>query len=54
MGLKSFVIIPKEGLAGTNPAQPSFGMTPTIELYPVVFTGYILWLVSYQKKAQLS
>ena len=46
-------VIPKEDLGGTSPAKPSFGMTPTIELYSVVFTGYILESVSYQKKAWL-
>ena len=51
-GLKIFVIvIPKEGLAGTNPFKLSFGMTPTTELYSVVLTDYILWSVSYQKTA---
>ena len=37
--LKIFVVvIPKEGLVGTRPAKPSFGMTLTIELFFVVFT----------------
>ncbi len=31
-GCKIFVIVlPKEGLAGTSPPRPSFGMTPTIK-----------------------
>ncbi len=29
-GLKMFVVIPKEDLAGTSPARPSFGMTPAL------------------------
>ena len=28
------VVIPKEGLAGWGPANPSFGMTPTTEYNP--------------------
>ena len=40
-GLKIFVaFISKEGLAGTNPAEPSFGMTPTIQLVYLVFIGH--------------
>ena len=32
-GFKIFVIvIPKEGLADTSPAKPSFGMTPTMNV----------------------
>ncbi len=32
--LKVFVVvIPKEGLAGWGPANPSLGMTPTIKYY---------------------
>ncbi len=32
--LKIFVVVlPKQGLAGTSPATPLFGVTPTIELY---------------------
>ena len=30
------VVIPKEGLEGTIPANPSFGMTSSIELYSIV------------------
>ncbi len=31
-GLEIFVVvIPKEGLAGTSPAKPTFGMTPTVK-----------------------
>ena len=42
-GLKIFVItIPNEGMAGTSPAQPSVITTPTIELYSLSFTDYIL------------
>ncbi len=45
-GLKFFVVvIPKEGMAGSSPAKFSFGVTPCIELYSVVFTVLILWLV---------
>ena len=41
-GLKIFlVVIPKDGLAGTSPVKPSFGMTPTIESFSGVFTDYI-------------
>ncbi len=29
---KFLVVIPKEGLAGSSPAKPSFGTTRTIEL----------------------
>ncbi len=36
-GLQIFaVLIAKEGLAGTSPAKPSFGMTLTIKFCPVV------------------
>ena len=43
-GLKIFVpiIITKEGLVGTSPSKPSFGMTQIIEWLSVVFTIYIL------------
>ncbi len=34
--------MPKEGLAGTSSAKPTFGMTPTLELYFVFFRDYIL------------
>ena len=49
-GLKILVIfLPKEGLAGTSLAKPSYVMTLTIELYSVVSRDYILKSVSYQK-----
>ncbi len=32
------------------PANPSLGMTPTVKLYSVALTDYILKSVSYQKK----
>ncbi len=41
--LKVFVVvIPKEGLAGWGPANPSLGMTPTIKYYSPAFIEYIL------------
>ncbi len=33
-----------------GPTNPSLGKTPTIRLYSVDFTDYILWSISYQKK----
>ena len=49
-GRKIFVVvIPKGGLTGTGPAKPSFGMTPTIELDPVLFTDYILYATNPTK-----
>ena len=36
----------KRRIAGQGPANPSFGMTPNIELYSVVFTNYISYIVS--------
>ncbi len=36
------VVIPKEGLAGWGPANPSLGMTPTIKYYSTNFIDYIL------------
>ncbi len=41
--LKVFVVvIPKEGLAGWDPANPSLGMTPTINYCSTAFIDYIL------------
>ncbi len=41
--LKIFVVvIPKEGLAGWGPANPSLGITPTIKYYSTAFIHYIL------------
>ena len=41
-GHKTLVVVrPKEGIDGTSLTRPSFGITPTIELYSVAFTGYI-------------
>ncbi len=41
--LKIFVVvIPKEGLAGWGPTNPSLGMTPTIKYYSTAFIDYIL------------
>ena len=37
-------------IGGLGPSNPSLGMTPTIKLYSVAVTEYILYLVSYQKK----
>ncbi len=34
------IVIAEEGLAGTSKVMPSLSMTPTMELYPVVFRGY--------------
>ena len=36
------VVIPKEGLAGWVPANPSLGMTLTIKYYSTAFIDYIL------------
>ena len=48
--LKVFVdVIPKEGLAGWGPANPSLGMSPTIKYYSTAFIDYILYSVSYPK-----
>ncbi len=47
------VVTSEEGFAGTSPSKPSFGMTPTIDMYWIVLTDYILELVSYQKKVWL-
>ena len=49
--LKVFVVvIPKEGLAGWDPANPSLGMTPTINYCSTAFIDYILQSVSYPTK----
>ncbi len=41
--LKVFVVaIPKEGLAGWGPTNPSLGMTPAIIYYSTAFIDYIL------------
>ena len=41
-GLQFFVVvIANEGSAGTSPAEPSLGMTPSTELYSVAFKDYI-------------
>ncbi len=49
--LKVFVVvIPKEGLAGWGPTNPSLGMTPTMKYYSTAFIDYILQSVSYPKK----
>ncbi len=37
-----FVVIPKEGLEGRGPANPSLGMTLTIKYYSTAFIDYIL------------
>ncbi len=34
------VVIPKEGLAGWGPANPSLGMTPTLKYYSTAFIDY--------------
>ncbi len=36
------VVIPKEGLVGWGPANPSLSMTPTIKYYSTAFIDYIL------------
>ncbi len=42
-GLKIFVTVTlKEGLVGTIPAKPSFGMMLTIELFSVVLPDYVI------------
>ncbi len=47
------VVIPKEGLAGTNSAKTSSSMTSTTELYFVVFIDYHIMGVIKKKKAWL-
>ncbi len=48
---KIFIVVkPREGLAVTSPAKPSFGMTLTLGWYTTVITNFILQPVSYQKK----
>ena len=43
-GLKIFVgVIPKGSMAGISSTKPSFGTTPTIESYSVVFTDGTLF-----------
>ena len=34
--------IPKEGLTGWGPANPSLGMTPPLKYYSIAFIDYIL------------
>ncbi len=36
------VVIPKEGLEGWSPANPSLGMALTIKYYSTAFIDYIL------------
>ncbi len=40
--LKVFVVIPKGGLAGGSPANPSLDMAPTIKYHSTAFIDYIL------------
>ena len=41
--LKVFVdVIPKEGLAGWGPTNPSLGVTTTLKCYSTTFIDYIL------------
>ncbi len=45
IGLKTYVtVISKEGLVGTSPTKPSFGMTLTKELYS--FVNHKLYLIA--------
>ena len=46
-------VILKEGFGRWGPANPSFGMTQTLELHPVTFLyNYFLYLVSYHTKKE--
>ncbi len=36
------VVVPKEGLEGGGPANPSLGTIPTIKYYSTAVTDYIL------------
>ena len=51
-GLKIFlIVIPREGLDGTSPVKPSFGLTPTtltIELYSSQLMFYIQYHDDYR------
>ena len=38
------VVIPKEGLAGWGPANPSLGVTPTIKYYSAAFSEAVRWV----------
>ena len=41
-GLKIIVVVtPIEGLTGTSPTKPSFGMSPTTDLHYFAFVDYI-------------
>ncbi len=39
-----------EGLVGTSPAKPSFGMTLTMASYSVVFKDYMLYVCVISKE----
>ena len=45
-----FDVLPKDGLGGQSPANPSFGRTPSVDLLSAAFTDCIVKSVSFQKE----